>query len=408
MATKILDIDLAEPLNNIAGLEPYSRAHVLVRWRKNPIGRLWMPIHSGMISAHDLWLAASREFRHVLIPYVAAEMVPISTNGKSTSQPGRLTCSVVICTRNRTEDLHRALEALRPAMAAGVEVIVVDNAPDDDQSQQLAKKYPVRYLQQPRSGVNWARSLGAQAARGEIVAYTDDDAKVDAGWLDAILEPFSDSDVAAVTGLVVPYEMETESQELFERYQSFVRGFARKDFTVATIPAAAAARAGAGANMALRRNLINELRLFDQELDGGTVTLTGGDTYALYQVLRLGYRIVYQPKALAWHRHRITPERLRRVIYGYSVGTYALLLHCFLKHRDLGAALVGWDWFLHHHIKQLWRGLRKKPDAQPLWMTIAEIKGCFVGPFAYVLSRLPLRKQNAPARYCETTTGASA
>ena len=408
MATKVLDLDLAGGLRGFTDLAPYPRAQILVRWRGTPVGRVWMKISEGRIESYELWLTVSQQLRHALIPHVVNEFL-LTQGVLAPPAPGRQpTCSVVVCTRNRTEDLRRALEALRPCMEAGVEVLVVDNAPDDDQSERLAHGYPVRYLRQPRSGVNWARSLGAQAARGEIVAYTDDDAKVDAGWLEAILEPFSDPDVAAVTGLVVPYELEAESQELFEQHQSFVRGFARQDFTAAIIPPSAAARAGAGANMAIRRSLINDLRLFDEELDGGTVTLTGGDTYGLYQLLRLGYRIVYQPRALAWHRHRLTPERLRRVIYGYSVGTYALLLHCLLRHGDLGAVSVGWSWFLHHHLKQLWRGLRGKWDAQPLWMTLAEIGGCFVGPFAYLVSRWKARILPAPARYVEMEPRVSA
>ena len=405
MATKVLDIDLANELRDLTGLAPYTRAHLLMRWRGIPLGRLWMDVQDGRIEAHDLWMAASQECRHLLIPHLVDEMLSgeVAAPSESVTRP---TCSVVVCTRNRTEDLQRALEALRPSMEAGVDVIVVDNAPDDDQSERLARGYPVRYLRQPRSGVNWSRSLGAQAARGEIVAYTDDDAKVDARWLEAILEPFSDPDVAAVTGLVVPYELESNSQELFESYQSFIRGFTRRDFTVATIPAAAAARAGAGANMAIRRRLINDLRLFDEELDGGTATLTGGDTYALYQLLRLGYRIVYHPNALAWHRHRLTPERLRRVVYGYSVGTYALLLHCLRRHRDLGAVWVGLDWFLHHHLRQLWRSLRRRANAQPLWMTFVEIAGCCVAPYAYAVSRWHTRTRPAPARYPQNPTGA--
>jgi len=401
MATKVLDIDLAGGLRDLTGLAPYTRAYVLLRWRGVPVGRCWMDINQGRINAHALWRVASWEFRETLIPLRVRELLPAAPR----AAPPRPTCSVVVCTRNRTEDLRRCLDALRPAMAAGIEVIVVDNVPADDQSERLAKTYPVRYLRQLRSGVNWSRSLGAQAARGDIVAYTDDDAKVDAGWLDAILEPFSDPDVASVTGLVVPYELEAESQELFERHQSFVRGFARRNFTADVIPPAAAARAGAGANMAIRRELINNLRLFDEELDGGTVTLTGGDTYALYQLLRLGYRIVYQPSALVWHRHRLTPERLRRVVYGYSVGTFALLLHCLLRHRDVGAVAVGISWFVHHHLKQLWRGLRGKPGAQPVWLTLTELQGCAVGPWAYIASRWHARVLPPPVTLREAAVG---
>jgi GT2 family glycosyltransferase len=139
--------------------------------------------------------------------------------------------------------------------------------------------------------------------------------------------------------------------------------------------------------MALRRSLINKLGLFRAELDAGTATQTGGDTYAFYRLLSLGYHIVYNPEAIVWHRHRRSQEELRRVLYGYSVGTYAFLLRCLLKHREVIALYIGGHWFLHHHLQQLWRRLRRKADAQPLYLTFAEIRGVLIAPWAYIISR---------------------
>ena len=261
MAVKVISFDLALPPQDVTGLAPYPQAMVVLRWRGAPMGRVWLPVRGDGIAATEIWQAATRELGGRLTERAASELV---WNGQAPTSGPRPSCSIVVCTRDRTDDLRRCLDALRPVMAQGIQVIVVDNAPSTDQSEQLARTYPVQYLRQPRSGVNWSRSLGAQAATGEIVAYTDDDAAVDATWLDAILEPFADPGVGAVTGLVMPRELETESQELFERHQSFIRGFTRRDFTAQHVPPAAAARAGAGANMAIRRRLVNDLRLFDE------------------------------------------------------------------------------------------------------------------------------------------------
>ena len=62
----------------------------------------------------------------------------------------------------------------------------------------------------------------------------------------------------------------------------------------------------------IRRDLIRGLGLFDAELDCGTVARTGGDAYALYRLLADGYQVVYNPAALAWHRHRREGRRLER------------------------------------------------------------------------------------------------
>ena len=71
----------------------------------------------------------------------------------------------------------------------------------------------VRYVGEPRPGLDWARNRVIMEAKGEIIAYTDDDVIVDAGWVSALAQIFvENSEVMAVTGLVVPYELETEAQ----------------------------------------------------------------------------------------------------------------------------------------------------------------------------------------------------
>jgi len=112
-----------------------------------------------------------------------------------------------------------------------ISVLVVDNDPSDDRTARLSKGFPVRYVLEPRRGLNWARTRGAEEASGEIVVFIDDDAISGNGWLDAILEPFANPEVAAVTGLVMPAELEYDAQEQFERYCGFARGFRRREYT---------------------------------------------------------------------------------------------------------------------------------------------------------------------------------
>lgn len=86
----------------------------------------------------------------------------------------------------------------------------------------------MRYVCEPLPGLDNARNRAALTAHGEIVAYTDDDVVVDVNWVRGLAEVFVlDVDVTAVTGLVLPLELETESQALFEEYGGFSRGFNR-------------------------------------------------------------------------------------------------------------------------------------------------------------------------------------
>ncbi|HWP47984.1 MAG TPA: glycosyltransferase [Candidatus Limnocylindrales bacterium] len=386
MATKILDVDLAYGPQDIQDLSPYRTALILLRWRGKPLGQVQMDILGGRITAVDLWRAASAKLDKALVVVALDELLPTSAE-VPVFEEKLPSASVVICTRNRTDDLRRCLDTLCTVATKDTEIIVVDNAPSDDSTTRLVTGYPVHYVLEPRKGLNWARTRGAQVAKGEVVIYTDDDVVVEAGWIKAMLRPFVDPQVAAVTGLVMPFELETEAQELFEQYGGFGRGFRRREFTAQTILPAAAANVGAGANMAFRRQLLNQLGLFAVELDGGTATQSSGDTYAFYRLLRAGYRIVYDPAAVVWHRHRRSYGELRKALYGYSVGTYAFLLRCLFQHRDLQALQVAWYWFHHHHLRHLRLGVLRHPDAYPLTMTLAELWGCFIAPYAYFISR---------------------
>ena len=83
--------------------------------------------------------------------------------------------SVVICTRDRPEELRRCLASLPAQTLRPLEVIVVDNASSGEATRTAALNAGVVYVREDRPGLDYARNTGAATARGEIVAYTDDD-----------------------------------------------------------------------------------------------------------------------------------------------------------------------------------------------------------------------------------------
>ena len=111
--------------------------------------------------------------------------------------------TVAICTRNRAPLLARAVEAaVGEARAAAAEVLVVDNASTDDTpavARGLARD-GVRVVREPELGLSAARNRALAEARGEVVAFLDDDAVPRAGWLAALLAPYASPAVAAVGG----------------------------------------------------------------------------------------------------------------------------------------------------------------------------------------------------------------
>ena len=402
MATKVIRFELADGPREVSGLDGYLHAVVLFCWNGTPLGRVRIEVRDGRVDASDLWWAASAAIGKSLAPAVVDQLLAALPMDGPDPQ-----ATVVITTHDRAEDLLRCLNAVIEHTPPQAEILVIDNAPSDDSTAEIAKNYPVRYLVERRKGASWGRRFGALAAKNEIVAYIDDDVVVGPGWLDGLLEPFTNPEVAAVTGLVMPFELETEAQEQFELYNGFTfRGFSRQEFTAKRISPVAAGISGASACMAVRRALLIELDLFAVEMGPGTVTRSGEDTYALYRLLSHGYRIVYNPKAVVWHCHRRTLQDLRNWLHGYSVGAFVFYLRCLLLHGEFVALHNGLGWFLDHHLRQLWRGLRGCPDAQPLDLTLAEIRGVMEAPWVYFLSRRRERALGSPPNFEGQPSGA--
>ncbi|MBI2955066.1 MAG: glycosyltransferase family 2 protein [Chloroflexi bacterium] len=296
-------------------------------------------------------------------------------------------CSVIVCTRDRTEDLAQCLDSLARLKSRKQEIIVVDNAPSNRATEDFVREYqlrhPVRYVLERRPGLDIARNRGVLEARGEVVAFTDDDCIVDESWLAAILSHYDDPEVACVTGLIAPWEVETRAQEQFEfHYGGMSRGLIPFTMDFTQIRATDAGRAGAGANMSFRRSILLDIGLFNEALDCGMPTQSGGDSYAFYKVLSAGYKIAYEPGALVWHRHRRDDEHLKKQIYGYGVGITSHLVACLVEDHDLGALMTMWNLLRHWH---LWRFIGKARGQLdvPLTLLVAELWGFFVGLWAY-------------------------
>ena len=372
---------------------PHARALVLVRCGGVPVGVVNVALRDGRVRLEDVAaaVAADDEVRGRTAQERARRWL---LQNQPEPPPPALSWSVVICTRDRAADLSRCLESLRPVDGiGGGEVIVVDNAPSDDSTRAVVSATPFRYVRTPRGGLNHARAVGADAASGDVLLYTDDDVVVDRGWVHALLRGFDTPRVGAVTGLTMPSEVVTPAQHLFHDSGGHVRGFDETTCDRNTLPPAAAGRLGNGANMAFRRSLVQELRPFDAELDGGTVTRSGGDTYAVYRVLAAGQAVRYTPGALVWHRDRRELAELREMLHGYSVGVFAVLTRALVEHGDGDAVGVGLSWLRHHHARQLVRRLLRRPGAPPLNLLAAEWLGVALGPAAYLRARRAERRR---------------
>jgi GT2 family glycosyltransferase len=255
--------------------------------------------------------------------------------------------SVVVCTRRRASRLARCLASLSAERGAD-EIIVVENGAPESATAEVVNRSAARHVVEPRVGSGPARNRGLRCARSELVVFLDDDCVAEDGWLDGMLAPFKEPAVHVVTGQVLPDELRTPAQLLFERYFPYSKGPARR--ILGPGPAAYpfplnVNEFGTGASMAFRRRTLLAAGGFADALSAGGPAMGGEDLYAMYRVLRTGHYLVYEPAARVRHPHPATPAELDRVFFSYGVAHAAYLTHCLVADGDWralrrGAALM--------------------------------------------------------------------
>lgn len=405
---KLVDIELSCLRTTIEDLDGYLALKALVRLHGTPIGYVQMPVIGGRCTATAIRKAIMEQhswpiIRHLLCDLLAAPPRPGGLRIADVLEVSHPVCSetlplvtVAVCTRDHPADLAFCLDALNRLDYPNLDILVVDNAPSSDGTEHLVRTiYPnVRYIREPRPGLNWARNRAIIEARGEIVAYTDDDVVVDPGWVSALASIFAENPgVMAVTGLVVPYELETEAQMFFEWYGGFGRGFERKWYWVDLEgswrwPYHGTGQFGTGANMAYRRSLFDRIGYFDPALDVGTVTNGGGDLEMFFRVLKEGYTLVYEPSAIVRHRHRRDYVQLRTQIANNGIGLYSYFVRSALAYPDERSVFIRfglwwlWWWNIRRLLISFVRPLRLPRD-----LILVELWGSFIGLGRYQKAR---------------------
>jgi glycosyltransferase involved in cell wall biosynthesis len=249
--------------------------------------------------------------------------------------------SVIICTRDRPDQLARCLVSFKDQTVVPSEVIVIDNASVDDRTRNVALKAGVRYIREDRPGLDIARNTGAAVASCPILVYTDDDTVLHPAWLERMVAAFDDPAIWAVTGLVLPAELETAAQAVFEKaWGGLGKGYERRDYGPAFYEqtrrkGCPAWEIGAGASMAFRREVFDRLGGFDERLDVGAAGCSGDSEY-WHRILCAGGVCRYEPSAVLYHYHQREFEGLARQLRAYMRGHVAALLVQYERSGEWG------------------------------------------------------------------------
>lgn len=322
--------------------------------------------------------------------------------------------TVVVCTRDRADQLARCVRCLMATAYPDFEILIVDNSVHPEPTRLVCEQLGVSYAREARPGLSRARNAALAAARHRWIAFTDDDCLPEPGWLTEMVRKLQDTNCRAVCGLVLPAQLENSAEIAFEIYGGLGRGFGDLAFEPNVVRArrwrpAETWRFGAGACMLIDGDLARDLGGFDLDLGAGTPCGCSEDTLLWYQMLRRGHSIHYAPRAVVHHYHRSSPEALRHQIFNYASGHAAYHVRCFASYGDHRSLLH----LLYHLPTWFWRNYRRAARGKtryPRTLIPIEVRGTLHGMVTYPW--LKLRRGLADlfgrARTADTPAAASA
>jgi GT2 family glycosyltransferase len=222
--------------------------------------------------------------------------------------------------------------------------------------------------------------------------FTDDDVVLHERWLECLMAAFDAPEIMAVTGLVLPGELETQAQYIFETQWGFGRGYTRIDFDADFYRQHRAYgcpvwQIGAGASMAFRREIFERIGLFDERLDVGAAGCSGDSEY-WNRILHHGFTCRYEPAATAFHFHRRSLDGLARQIRAYMSGHVAALLVQYQRTGEYGNLRRIVTSLPHYYLRRILRRLRHGRTAEN-YMLRQELLGCIDGLIFYLKAARP-------------------
>jgi glycosyltransferase involved in cell wall biosynthesis len=227
------------------------------------------------------------------------------------------TVSVVVPTLDRPERAAEVVSAVLAAAEQPAEILVVDQSADDETRLALERLGSdlVRHVRHGPPSTSGARNEGARLARGEYVAFLDDDVGIGPGWLASMRAELVRLGLPdAVYGEVRPPESFTPGRSTLP-----VSIFRPEEARVWDRPVHPN-RLGYGANCVVRRSVFLAAGGFDPRLGPGTRLCGAEDMDLGYRFLKAGRRVASTPAFSIVHEQWRAPEELPRLFYGYNVG----------------------------------------------------------------------------------------
>jgi glycosyltransferase involved in cell wall biosynthesis len=277
---------------------------------------------------------------------VHERLIRVSTNKRDSHDLMRF--STIICTRNRSHAITRCLDSIdaaaRKATLTDAEIIVVDNASDDDTSSVVnawatRSSIPVRLESEPRPGLTFARNRGLRVARGDILTMTDDDCCVRDDYFAELLRLYADNREPVLRGGRVELGS-PDDLPLTIKTDAAAR---RWHLSMASARSENLGDCLLGCNFSMSRQVYERLGPFDDNLGAGCPIPAGEDIEYAYRAYVANIAIEYTPSVVVFHYHgRRTSAEARRLLRNYMLGSGALYAKYLFKCPSL-CVQVKWD-----------------------------------------------------------------
>lgn len=239
--------------------------------------------------------------------------------------------SIVVATRNRADSLLTLLESIgNLEKVVDWEVVIVDNGSTDSTKEisgyyEKIDKEKYRYVYEKNLGKSFALNSGIREARGNILAFTDDDCILDRSWLVNIRREFeSDPELAILGGRVELYNKEDSLVTVITHENRMNFRIPENLFNDPIV---------IGCNMAAKRTVFDIVGGYDLSMGPGAA---GGavaeDTDWIYRAYRRGFKIMYCPSVLVYHNHgRRTQRQVKNLMDNYFTGRGAFYCRHILR-----------------------------------------------------------------------------
>jgi GT2 family glycosyltransferase len=211
--------------------------------------------------------------------------------------------SVVVCTHNGEATLDECLARVTRLDYPDYEVIVVNDGASQECAA-IARSHDAVLIETEHRGLGHARNIGIDAARGEIVAFLDDDAYPDSDWLHYVAALLRANGHAGVGGPNIPPEDDGFVAECVAAAPGGPIHVLVSDREAEHVP---------GCNMAFRKDVLEEVGGFDERF-----RVAGDDVDVCWRLQKAGQTLGFSAGAVVMHRRRDSIRRYLRQQYGYG------------------------------------------------------------------------------------------